>query len=108
MLLSVRWRWWDRSNWRWDGSRVEGAVIGADVRIGRNCDVGANSSLQFALIGDDVLIHPCCSIGQDGFGYTFAAGRALKIPQTARVLKFRITLKLVFERASIAAACAIR
>jgi len=63
-----------------------GAVIGADVRIGRNCDVGANSSLQFALIGDDVLIHPCCSIGQDGFGYTFAAGRALKIPQTARVL----------------------
>src|SRR3954452_10751651 len=63
-----------------------GAVIGANVRIGRDCNVGANSSLQFALVGNNVLIHPGCHIGQDGFGFVFAAGRQMKVPQAGRVL----------------------
>jgi len=64
-----------------------GAVIGADVRIGRDCNVGARCSIQFALIGDNVLIHPGCSIGQDGYGFVFFGPDGhLKVPQTGRVL----------------------
>lgn len=64
-----------------------GAVIGVDVRIGRDCNVGARSSIQFALIGNNVLIHPGCSIGQDGYGFVFFGPDGhLKVPQTGRVL----------------------
>ena len=64
-----------------------GAVIGANVRIGRDCDVGARCSIQFALIGNNVLIHPGCSIGQDGYGFVFFGPDGhLKVPQTGRVL----------------------
>ena len=64
-----------------------GAVIGADVKIGRDCNVGARSAIQFALIGNNVLIHPACSIGQDGYGFIFFGPEGhLKVPQTGRVL----------------------
>src|SRR3954451_17976466 len=48
-----------------------GAVIGPGVKIGRDCDVGTRTVIQHALIGNDVLIHPGCSIGQDGYGFIF-------------------------------------
>jgi UDP-3-O-[3-hydroxymyristoyl] glucosamine N-acyltransferase len=64
-----------------------GAVIGANVRIGRDCNVGARCSIQFALVGNNVLIHPGCSIGQDGYGFIFFGPDGhLKVPQTGRVL----------------------
>src|SRR4029079_7886172 len=64
-----------------------GAVIGAEVRIGRACNVGARTAIQFALIGNNVLIHPGCSIGQDGYGFIFFGPEGhLKVPQTGRVL----------------------
>jgi UDP-3-O-[3-hydroxymyristoyl] glucosamine N-acyltransferase len=64
-----------------------GAVIGANVRIGRDCNVGARSSIQFALVGNNVLIHPGCSIGQDGYGFIFFGPDGhLKVPQTGRVV----------------------
>jgi UDP-3-O-[3-hydroxymyristoyl] glucosamine N-acyltransferase len=64
-----------------------GAVIGANVRIGRDCNVGARSAIQFALVGNNVLIHPGCSIGQDGYGFVFFGPDGhLKVPQTGRVL----------------------
>ena len=64
-----------------------GAVIGADVKIGRDCNVGARSAIQCALIGNNVLIHPGCSIGQDGYGFLFFGPEGhLKVPQTGRVL----------------------
>jgi UDP-3-O-[3-hydroxymyristoyl] glucosamine N-acyltransferase len=64
-----------------------GAVIAADVRIGRDCNVGARSAIQCALIGNNVLIHPGCSIGQDGYGFVFFGPEGhLKVPQTGRVL----------------------
>jgi UDP-3-O-[3-hydroxymyristoyl] glucosamine N-acyltransferase len=64
-----------------------GAVIGANVRIGRDCNVGARTAIQCALIGDNVLIHPGCSIGQDGYGFLFFGPEGhLKVPQTGRVL----------------------
>jgi UDP-3-O-[3-hydroxymyristoyl] glucosamine N-acyltransferase len=53
-----------------------GAVIGADVKIGRDCNVGARSAIQFSLIGNNVLIHPACSIGQDGLASFSSAPRA--------------------------------
>jgi UDP-3-O-[3-hydroxymyristoyl] glucosamine N-acyltransferase len=64
-----------------------GAVIAADVRIGRDCNVGARTAIQCALIGNNVLIHPGCSIGQDGYGFVFFGPDGhLKVPQTGRVL----------------------
>src|ERR1700754_3516255 len=64
-----------------------GAVIGAEVRIGRDCNVGAKCAIQNALIGNNVLIHPACSIGQDGYGFIFFGPDGhLKVPQTGRVL----------------------
>jgi UDP-3-O-[3-hydroxymyristoyl] glucosamine N-acyltransferase len=63
------------------------AIIGAHVKIGRDCNVGAHSSIQCALIGNNVLIHPGCSIGQDGYGFVFFGPEGhLKVPQTGRVL----------------------
>jgi UDP-3-O-[3-hydroxymyristoyl] glucosamine N-acyltransferase len=61
------------------------AVIGPDVLIGRNCVIGAGCSIMHTLIGDRVVIHPGCHIGQDGFGYLADAGQQ-KIPQTGRVI----------------------
>ncbi len=64
-----------------------GAVIGAGVRIGRDCHVGARTAIQCALIGNNVLIHPGCSIGQEGYGFVFFGPEGhLKVPQTGRVL----------------------
>jgi UDP-3-O-[3-hydroxymyristoyl] glucosamine N-acyltransferase len=64
-----------------------GAVIAAGVRIGRDCNVGARTAIQCALIGNNVLIHPGCSIGQDGYGFVFFGPDGhLKVPQTGRVL----------------------
>jgi UDP-3-O-[3-hydroxymyristoyl] glucosamine N-acyltransferase len=78
------------------GARVEigsgtivgaGAVIGPDVKIGRDCNVGPKTTIQYALIGNNVLIHPGCNIGQDGYGFIFFGPDGhLKVPQTGRVL----------------------
>jgi UDP-3-O-[3-hydroxymyristoyl] glucosamine N-acyltransferase len=62
------------------------AVIGAKVRIGRNCSIGAGATIQHALIGDRVIIHPGARIGQDGFGYLPGKSGHLKVPQVGRVI----------------------
>ncbi len=62
------------------------AVIGAGVRIGRDCSIGAGATVLCALIGNDVIIHPGCRIGQDGFGYIPGAKGHTKIPQAGRVI----------------------
>jgi UDP-3-O-[3-hydroxymyristoyl] glucosamine N-acyltransferase len=62
------------------------AVIGPGVRIGRNCSVGAGATVMHALIGDRVIIHPGCRIGQDGFGFLPDRKGPIKIPQTRRVI----------------------
>lgn len=63
-----------------------GAVIGPDVRIGRECSIGAGASLTHAVVGDRVIVHPGCRIGQDGFGFVMGAGGHLKVPQIGRVI----------------------
>lgn len=63
------------------------AVIGPGVKIGRDCNVGPHTAIQAALIGNNVLIHPGCSIGQDGYGFIFFGPDGhVKVPQTGRVL----------------------
>jgi UDP-3-O-[3-hydroxymyristoyl] glucosamine N-acyltransferase len=62
------------------------AMIGAGVKIGRNSSVGAGTSLIYCYVGDNVVIHPGCHLGQDGFGYSASPAGHAKIPQIGRVL----------------------
>jgi len=62
------------------------AVIGPDVCIGRDCSIGPGASIIHAIIGDSVIIHPGCRIGQDGFRYFSSAKGHLKVPQLGRVM----------------------
>jgi UDP-3-O-[3-hydroxymyristoyl] glucosamine N-acyltransferase len=39
-----------------------------------------------ALIGDRVILHPGCRIGQDGFGYVMSPRGHAKVPQVGRVI----------------------
>ncbi|MBA5776530.1 UDP-3-O-(3-hydroxymyristoyl)glucosamine N-acyltransferase [Stappia sp. F7233] len=69
------------------GTRIAAnAVIAAGVRIGRDCDIGANVSIQYAMIGNRVILHPGVCVGQDGFGFAMGAGGHLKVPQIGRVI----------------------
>src|SRR5260370_37823328 len=63
-----------------------GAVVGPNVHIGRDCAIGPNASIMHALIGDRVIVHPGCRIGQDGFGYLMGATGHRKVPQIGRVI----------------------
>jgi UDP-3-O-[3-hydroxymyristoyl] glucosamine N-acyltransferase len=69
------------------GARVDpNAVIGDDVTVGECAVVGAGASLQNCTIGARAVLHPGARVGQDGFGYTLAAGGHKKKPQTLRVV----------------------
>ena len=62
------------------------AVIGPDVRIGRDCSIGAGQPRHACLIGNRVIIHPGVRIGQDGFGFAMGPRGHLKVPQIGRVV----------------------
>lgn len=62
------------------------AVIGQKVKIGRDCTVGSGTSITHSVLGDRVIIHPGCHIGQDGFGYVPTKDGQIKVPQIARVI----------------------
>jgi len=62
------------------------AVIGGEVCLGRDCAIGAGATISNALIGDRVIIHAGCRIGQDGFGFLAEGARTLKMPQVGRVI----------------------
>ena len=62
------------------------AAIGGEVRIGRNCIIGAGATIGHALIGDRVVIHAGCHIGQDGFGFLAGDPGCLKVPPRGRVI----------------------
>lgn len=61
-------------------------VIKAGVVIGKRAKIGANVTISHAIIGDDILILPGVSIGQDGFGFATDKGKHYKIPQVGRVI----------------------
>lgn len=62
------------------------AVVGSDVRIGRDCSIGSGAVITAALIGDRVILHPGCKIGQHGFGFVKGGKGHLKVPQIGRVI----------------------
>jgi UDP-3-O-[3-hydroxymyristoyl] glucosamine N-acyltransferase len=62
------------------------AVIGPGVRIGSECAIGPNSTVTHAHLGDRVIIHSGCDIGEDGFGYVQQAEGHLKVPQVGSVV----------------------
>ncbi|MET0906518.1 MAG: UDP-3-O-(3-hydroxymyristoyl)glucosamine N-acyltransferase, partial [Tardiphaga sp.] len=62
------------------------AVIGHGCQIGRDCFVGPSAVVQYAFLGNRVIIHAGAKIGQDGFGFVFGRDRHIKVPQTGRVL----------------------
>jgi UDP-3-O-[3-hydroxymyristoyl] glucosamine N-acyltransferase len=66
-----------------DGTEIfPNAIIGAGVRIGRDCIIYQNVSIrERSIIGDRVILQPGVVIGADGYGYQFAQGRHQKIPQ---------------------------
>ena len=52
------------------------SVIAPGVQIGRDCVIGANVSVAFALIGDRVKLYAGARIGEAGFGATGTAAEA--------------------------------
>ncbi|MET0258988.1 MAG: UDP-3-O-(3-hydroxymyristoyl)glucosamine N-acyltransferase [Methylobacterium sp.] len=63
-----------------------GATIEPGCRIGRDCRIGQHVSVQHALIGNHVILHPGVRVGQDGFGYTAGPTGILKAVQIGRVI----------------------
>ncbi len=61
-------------------------VIGADVRVGAECSICSGSTIIDSVLGDRVIIHPGCHIGQDGFGYVSGPSGHVKVPQVGRVV----------------------
>ncbi|RAK52943.1 UDP-3-O-(3-hydroxymyristoyl)glucosamine N-acyltransferase [Phenylobacterium deserti] len=61
-------------------------VIGPGVAIGRHCEISANVTIGFALIGDRVKILAGAVIGEPGFGATMGANGLVDIPQLGRVI----------------------
>ena len=62
------------------------AVIGKGCQIGRGGYIGPNASVQYALIGDGVIIHGGARIGQDGFGFVYGEKGPERMPQLGRVI----------------------
>lgn len=62
------------------------AVIGHSCQIGRDGYIGPGASVQYALIGNRVIIHGGARIGQDGFGFVGGAKGPERVPQIGRVI----------------------
>ena len=63
-----------------------GSYIGHDARVGADCQIAARVTIGArSLVGDRVILHSGVVIGSDGFGFEFAGGRHVKIPQTGIV-----------------------
>jgi UDP-3-O-[3-hydroxymyristoyl] glucosamine N-acyltransferase len=69
------------------GTRIgANTVIGPGVAIGRDCEISANVTIGFALIGDRVRILAGAAIGEPGFGATVGPRGLIDIPQLGRVI----------------------
>lgn len=69
------------------GSRIgPNTVIGPGVAIGRDCEIAANVTIGFALIGDRVKIAAGTVVGEPGFGATVGPKGLIDIPQLGRVI----------------------
>lgn len=61
-------------------------VIGRGVTIGRNAVIGANVTIEYAHLGNNVVLHPGVRIGAEGFGWLSQGRTNRKIPQLGRVI----------------------
>jgi UDP-3-O-[3-hydroxymyristoyl] glucosamine N-acyltransferase len=69
------------------GTRIgPNAVIGPGVTVGRDCQIAANVTIGFSLIGDRVTILAGAVIGEAGFGATLGPRGLIDIPQLGRVI----------------------
>ena len=69
------------------GTRIGAhSVIADGCKIGRDCRIDINVSIQCAYVGDRVILHAGVRIGQDGFGYVPGPKGLVKIPQLGRVI----------------------
>lgn len=62
------------------------AVIGPGVTIGRDSTIGANATITHSHLGNRVIVHPGCNIGQDGYGFAMSPMGHAKVPQVGRVI----------------------
>ena len=77
------------------GDEVEvgdGSTLFAGVIVSNGCKIGRDALLHphvvlysDVVLGDRVEVHSGTVLGADGFGYRFADGRHVKVPQTGRV-----------------------
>ncbi|MGA0607116.1 UDP-3-O-(3-hydroxymyristoyl)glucosamine N-acyltransferase [Phenylobacterium sp. VNQ135] len=69
------------------GTRIgANTVIGPGVAIGRDCEIAANVTIGFSLIGDRVRILAGARIGEPGFGATAGPKGLIDVPQLGRVI----------------------
>ncbi len=76
-----------------DGARIgANTVIGAhgyighEARIGADCELAARVTVGArCVLGSRVIVHSGAVLGSDGYGFEFAGGRHVKIPQTGIV-----------------------
>ena len=61
-------------------------VVGADVHMGCDCAIGPGCTVIHSELGNRVILHPGCRIGQDGFGYVSSPEGHAKVPQVGRVV----------------------
>jgi len=61
-------------------------VIGRGVTIGRNAVIGANVTIEYAHLGNNVVLHPGVRVGAEGFGWLSQGRSNRKIPQLGRVI----------------------
>ena len=70
------------------GTIIESGVhVGDGVILGEQCVIGPNVVIMHgSRIGNRVIMHGGTVIGADGFGYVWADGQYLKIPQLGNVI----------------------
>ncbi|MBI2260120.1 MAG: UDP-3-O-(3-hydroxymyristoyl)glucosamine N-acyltransferase [Caulobacterales bacterium] len=69
------------------GTRIgANTVVGPGVQSGRDCVIGSNVSLGFALIGDRVRLLSGARIGEPGFGAAGSRTGPVDVPQLGRVI----------------------
>lgn len=76
-----------------DGAKIDdetiiypNVYIGRDVIIGKNTIIYPRAVVMNARIGNNVIIHPGCVIGSDGFGYVQDNGKYVKMPHRGGVI----------------------
>lgn len=62
------------------------AVIGNRVFIGEGSEIYPTAVIQFAHLGNHVIVHPGVKIGQDGFGFAAHKNGIKKVKQLGKVI----------------------